>query len=99
MKIKIFGKKDCQSCSAVKEKFTFFFSKWELSDKMELIFYDLDTLEGLTEAATASALEVPTTIIEKNGQEIARWEKVVPQSQEFKKYFLPEVSENIEASV
>ncbi len=97
IKIKIFGKKDCPGCKATKEKFAFFLSKWAFSKDVKLIYYDLDTLEGLTEAATLNALENPTTIIEKDGQEIARWEKVVPQSQEFKKYFeREEVPGNIE---
>ena len=97
IKIKIFGKKDCQACKSVKEKFAFFLSKWTFSKDVNLIFYDLETLEGLTEAATLNALEAPTTIIEKDEQEVARWEKIVPQSQDFKKYFeREEVSENME---
>ena len=96
MKIKVFGKKDCQSCAATKEKFTFFLSKWGLTNKVEIVFYDVETLEGLTEAALISALEAPTTILEKDGQEIARWEKIVPQSQEFKQYFEQEIEETLE---
>jgi hypothetical protein len=96
MKIKVFGKKDCQACAATKEKFSFFLNKWGLTSKAEMIFYDLETLEGLTEAALMDALEAPTTILEKDGQEIARWEKTVPQSQEFKQYFQTEIEEDLE---
>lgn len=91
IKIKIFGKKDCSACKATKEKFAFFLDKWVVFKKIEMIFYDLDTLEGLTEAASRDALGIPTTIIEKDGHEIARWEKTVPQSKDFKQYFEEEV--------
>ncbi|MFC1567164.1 hypothetical protein ACFL4A_04935, partial [bacterium] len=82
--IKIFGKQDCELCKNVKEKFDVFLSRWEKKDEVELYFYDLDTPDGLTEAAMLNATDVPTTIIEKAGTELARWEKKAPLSQEFK---------------
>ncbi|MFH1783484.1 MAG: hypothetical protein ABH868_01095 [bacterium] len=94
MKIKVFGKKDCQACAATKEKLSFFLNKWDLADDVPIIFYDLETLEGLTEAAIQDALEAPTTIIEKDNHEIARWEKEVPQSQNFKEFFTEEIKAN-----
>ncbi len=87
MKIKIFGKKDCDACKATKEKFEFFLERWNSKHTVEIIFYDLDTIDGLSEGAYMDALEVPTTIIEKDLAQIARWEKEVPQSKDFKRYF------------
>ncbi|MDH5173955.1 MAG: hypothetical protein OEW43_01710 [Elusimicrobiota bacterium] len=88
MKVKIFGKKNCNLCKASLKKFQFFLDKWELTERIELNFYDLDTVDGLTEGSLLDALEVPTIILEKDGLEIARWEKRVPRSDEFGKIFV-----------
>ena len=85
MKVKIFGKKDCNLCKASLRKFRFFLGKWELVERIELTFYDLDTVDGLTEGSLLDALEVPTIILEEDGVEIARWEKRIPRSEEFEK--------------
>ncbi len=87
MKVKIFGKKECNLCKASVKKFQFFLNKWELAEKVELSFYDLDTVDGLAEGSLLDALEVPTIILEEGGVEIARWEKTVPGSDEFGKIF------------
>lgn len=88
MKIKIFGKTGCSACTATKEKFEFFLKKWDLENSAEIVFHDLDTVNGLVEGSLQNALDIPTTILEKNGREIARWEKTVPMSSEFKEHFL-----------
>lgn len=88
MKIKIFGKNDCSACTATKQKFEFFLKKWDLKNSAEIVFYDLDTVDGLVEGSLLNAMDVPTTILEKEGEEVARWEKAVPTSLEFKKHFI-----------
>jgi len=85
MKVKIFGKKECNLCKASLRKFQFFLDKWELAERVQLVFYDLDTVDGLTEGSLLDALEVPTIVLEKDGVEVARWEKEVPRSDEFGK--------------
>jgi thiol-disulfide isomerase/thioredoxin len=87
MQIKIFGKKTCSACKAAREKFEFFLNRWKVSGKAKIIFYDLDTVEGLAEGSYYNVSEIPTTILEKESREITRWIKEVPLSQEFKKYF------------
>lgn len=87
IKIKIFGKQTCDACKSVKEKFNFFLNHWNLSTQAEIQYFDLDTVDGLSQGAYFDALEFPTTILEKDGQELARWKKTVPTSQEFKQYF------------
>jgi len=88
MKVKIFGKKECNLCKASVKKFQFFLDKWELAERVELAFYDLETVDGLAEGSLLDALEVPTIILEKDGVEIARWEKRIPRSDEFGKIFV-----------
>ena len=85
MEIKIFGKKGCAKCQTTKNKFHFFLKKWDIDDKVKVNFYDLNTVEGLSEGAFYGVGRVPTTIIENNGKEIARWTEEVPKSEDFKK--------------
>ncbi len=86
MEVKIFGKKDCVKCQTTKNKFSFFLKKWNISGKVKVSFYDMDTMDGLTEAAYCGAGKIPTTVIENDGEEKIRWSGEVPKSEDFKKY-------------
>jgi len=92
MKVKIFGKKDCNLCKASLKKFQFFLDKWQLAERIGIVFYDLDTVDGLTEGSLLNALEVPTIVLEKDGVEVARWEKKIPKSDEFGKIFVSDIN-------
>lgn len=85
--IKIFGKQDCDSCHSTQEKFELFLKKWDKKTDVKIKFFDLDTVEGLTHGAMLDATEVPSTVIEKDGVEVARWIGKVPLSKEFKDIF------------
>ena len=87
MKIKVFGKKDCAKCETTKNKFNHFISKNNYSDKVDLEFHDMDTVDGMAEGAFCDVLKIPTTVIEKEDATIARWEGEVPNSEEFKTHF------------
>ena len=87
MKIKVFGKKDCAKCETTKNKFNHFISKNNYSDKVDLEFHDMDTVDGMAEGAFCDVLKIPTTVIEKEDTTIARWEGEVPNSEEFKTHF------------
>lgn len=89
MEIKIFGKKNCAKCQTTKNKFHFFLKKWNISDKVKVGFCDMDTVDGLAEGAFYSVGKVPTTILENEGREAARWTGEVPKSEDFKKYLVP----------
>lgn len=71
--IKIFGKEGCPACKITRDKIKALLV--DFRSPAEVLYYDIDTLEGLTEAASASALDIPTVIIEKNSVEIKRWSK------------------------
>ncbi len=86
MEIKIFGKKDCAKCQTTKNKLHFFLKKWGISDKVKAIFYDMDAVEGLSEGAFYGVGEIPTTILEDEDGERARWTGEVPKSGDFKKF-------------
>ena len=87
MKIKIFGKLNSAKCETTKNKFDDFPEKWDCRDKVELVFFDMDTVEGMAEGAFNNVLNIPATIIEKGNRQIARWDGEVPRSEEFKTHF------------
>ncbi len=84
MEIMIFGKKDCSLCESTKKKIDFYLNKWEMKNKVRIIFHDMDSVDGLTEGAMLNATDIPTTIVMKDNNEIARWVKKVPESEELK---------------
>lgn len=71
----MFGKKDCPLCKETKALID------ELSTRhvsVDVNYFDLDTVDGLTKAAYYNAFEIPVTMIFKNGQEVRRWDSEVP---------------------
>lgn len=76
MKVKIFGKEDCAKCQTTKNKFKHFITKLEVDEKVKLDYHDLESIDGQAEGAynDVSRVVLPTTIIEKDGEIIARWE-------------------------
>ncbi len=88
MHIKIFGKQDCAKCKTTKSKIEFFINKWNLTNILRISFLDMDSVEGLAEAAMNDVLNIPVTILEKEGNVVARWDGEVPNSEEFKTYIL-----------
>ena len=68
-----------------RKKIEFFIEKWNLKDNIKIVFYDLDTIEGLTEGSFQNAVDVPTTIFLKDGSEITRVVKEVPESEKLEK--------------
>lgn len=85
MKLKIFGKQNCAKCKSTKQKLEFFLDKWKL-ENVSLDFYDMDTIDGLSEGALHDVLKIPTVILELDGAVKARWEGEIPKSEEIKTY-------------
>ena len=75
MKLVFFVKEDCEACKNAREKVSFFLDKWGASDSVEIEAVNLDTEDGLVEAAMSGAAEVPTIILHDDTGEVARWEK------------------------
>lgn len=85
MKIKIFGKESCHLCQSAKKKVAFFLAHWNISDKVEVTYYNLDTVEGLAEGAYYNIIKIPTIILENELNEtVGRWEEEIPLSEELK---------------
>ncbi len=81
VKINVFGKQDCPKCHTTRNKLEHFVSRWKMERKVNVVFHDLDTVDGLAEGAFYDVNEVPLTIVECDGRSIARWDGEVPNSQ------------------
>ena len=84
MKLVFYVKQDCEACKNAKEKVAFFLDKWGVTDSVDTQAVNLDTEDGLVEAAMKAVADVPTIILESNGDEVARWAKKAPASDDLK---------------
>ena len=76
--IKIFTKNECPKCPAAKE-----IGGILQQEGLPVTYYDLETADGLAEAAFYSVLSTPTIIIEDEHEKIlAGWRGSVPTLQE-----------------
>ena len=88
MQVKVFGKPGCEYCKTTMKKFETFFGRWNINQsKVNLSFFDMETVDGLAEGAFYSVSKIPSTIIEKENNILQRWDGVVPLSEEFKNFF------------
>jgi len=88
MEIKVFGKPNCEFCKTTMKKFETFLARWNVPpDKAALKFFDMETVDGLTEGAFYGVTKIPSTVIENEQAVIARWDGKVPLSEEFKEHF------------
>ncbi len=82
--IKIFTKSNCPRCVALKD-----IAQELMKEGLKVVNYDLDTVEGLSEAAYYSILSTPSIVIEDESEnEIASWRGVLPSIQELKEVLL-----------
>ena len=80
VRISIFGKQGCAKCDTTKRKLSHLLGRWELDKKVDLVFHDMDTLDGRAEGAFHDVLDVPMTMIETGEGRVARWDGEVPNS-------------------
>jgi glutaredoxin len=80
--IKIFTKAKCPKCPAMKEIGTAL-----KEEGVQVISYDLDTIDGLAEASFYSILSTPSIIIEDEDEKVVvSWKGLVPTLAEVKKH-------------
>jgi len=83
MKLKVFIKANCPKCSEAKEVA----EKLE-KDGQRVLYFDLDTVDGLAEAAFQNIRSTPSLVIEdEDEEEVIGWRGRVPPIQELRKYF------------
>lgn len=86
MVVSIFGKADCAKCTTAKNKVNHFLDRWGLEKKVEVEFHDMGTIEGMAEGSFHDVLDVPTTIVQRDGQQVARWDGDPPKSEELRSH-------------
>lgn len=74
----LFGKNDCPVCDETRKVIQSYIDEPSVRSDLIVLHFDLDTADGLVEGSLHNALEVPTTILEWRGEEMARWEKEAP---------------------
>ncbi len=80
-RVMIFGKQGCAKCTTTKNKVGHYINKWGLDGQVPIQFVDMESLDGLTEGAVRDVWDVPTTIVERGGSTIAKWEGEIPNSE------------------
>ncbi len=82
MKLKIFWQEDCPHCPPAKK-----LGKELEKEGVEVRYYNVKTLEGLTEASFYSVLSTPGIIIvDDDEEEIAGWRGTTPTKEEIYRY-------------
>ncbi|MDI6715968.1 MAG: thioredoxin family protein [Actinomycetota bacterium] len=76
--IKVFWRENCAKCPAAKAL---------VSDSKKAIFYNVDEVDGLAEAAFYGVVSTPSIIVtDDSGKELASWRGEVPSRQEIEKW-------------
>ncbi len=83
-KIYIFGKPDCPVCKETQKKIHYFKEKEKFD--AEIQYFDMETVDGLSEGAMHEVSDIPTVIIFDEDKELARWVRTPPISKEFLPY-------------
>ena len=78
MQVEVFGKQDCAKCESTKHKLEHFINKLGVAERVEFRFHDMDTVDGLTEGAFRDVFDIPTTIVQRDGQDLVRWAGMIP---------------------
>jgi len=85
-KVFIFGRPTCPVCKDARNKIEYFKKKEKFAAKIE--YYDMETIDGLTEGAFHEVSDIPTVIVLDEKDELARWVKEPPISKEFLPYLV-----------
>jgi glutaredoxin len=74
VKIKIFWQENCPNCTKAKDLGKI------LAEELEVQYYNVDTVDGLSEACLYQVMSTPTIIlVSENKEEIESWRGMVPE--------------------
>jgi len=82
----IFGKSECPVCNDAYEKIKYFKEKKNFG--AEIRYFNMTTVEGLAVGSFYEVSDIPTIIILDNNQEVTRWVKTPPISEQFLPYLI-----------
>ena len=84
MQIEVYGKKNCSLCDSAKKKISRFLDKWEMTDQVEVLFRDMETVEGAAEGDFYDVFDIPTVLVKDGDNVVARWDDHKFSSQELR---------------
>jgi thioredoxin-related protein len=74
VKIKIFWQENCPNCTKAKDLGKI------LAEELEVQYYNVNTVDGLSEACLYQVMSTPTIIlVSENKEEIESWRGMVPE--------------------
>ena len=82
MIIKIFGRPGCSACKQMHEKMLRFVEKRRAQDRPSVNYIDMETVDGMAEGAFHDILQIPTVILEKDGEMLERYDGGVKDSRD-----------------
>jgi len=80
LEINVYTKEGCELCGHTKRKLDVLLKRWGRDGDVKLTYWDLETADGLAEAAFNEVYLTPTTVVSRDGETLARWEAEVPDS-------------------
>lgn len=84
MNVVIFGKVGCARCATTKDKVSHLVTRWGLADQVGIGFVNMDTVDGLAEGSFNDVFDIPVTIVSRDGRQVARWDGVIPNSEDLR---------------
>ena len=85
LRLSLYGKQGCAKCQAARKKLGFFLDKWGYNGRIEFVYWDMETEDGLTEASFNDVFDtIPTVVVEERGRGVARWDGRAPESNELR---------------
>ena|GEM_PF-1656763 len=87
VKIRVFSRKSCPNCEIAKKTVEQFIQSHNLQNLVKVEMHDLDTVNGLAEGAYWDVMSVPTLIVMRGNNVLARWDGIVPKEEAIEKVF------------
>jgi hypothetical protein len=85
MVIEIYGKQNCSKCESTKRKVSHFLDKWGVAHMVEVVFRDMDTVDGAAEGDFHDVFQIPSVLLKPRHDPytvLARWDGIAPPAQE-----------------
>jgi hypothetical protein len=83
MIVEIYGRQDCKLCESAKKKVAHLLQKWQLGDRVQVVFQDLDTEHGAAEGDFFDVFDIPSVLLKKDKDVVIdRWNGQAPPSDE-----------------
>ena len=86
MIIEVYGKPDCGLCKSANRKIAHLLQKWSLDGAVQVVFRDMETVEGAAEGDYFDVHQIPTVLLMQDGEHVlARWDGQAPPSDELRR--------------